>query len=164
LTAQQTLQPWRQILQLAQQAAQQARFDNLLRLADDILATYANDGDALLHLASLLHGFGFLTRADQCLERVRTLLPNDLRPIAQLASLATDMGNHEESVGLYRLLLQYLPDNPVVRRNMLCSLEYAPQATVQGRVRQAQEWGEWAMERAGGLRLTLPRFHVQQEI
>jgi predicted O-linked N-acetylglucosamine transferase (SPINDLY family) len=143
---------WQQTLQLAQQAAQQARFDDLLRLSEHIMAMHGSELEALLSVGALLQSFGFLSPARDCLLRARAIAPNDLRPIAQLASLATDMSEHEESLRLYGFLQQQLPDHPVVRRNALTSLQYCPTATPEERLRQARAWGQWAMDRAGGMR------------
>lgn len=152
MTTLQTGPAWQQALQSAELAARRSRFEAMLESVEEIASAYPDDANALLSLASLLHSFGFVSKAHDCLMCVRALLPQDLRSIAKLASLATDMGQHEESVRLYRLLLEHLPNNSIIRRNMLLSLEYAPHVTVQERLAQAWEWGKWAISRAGGMR------------
>ncbi|MCG2748659.1 MAG: hypothetical protein L6365_14135 [Desulfobulbaceae bacterium] len=102
----------------------------------------------------MLYNFGYQANAKQCFECVRTLSPKDLRPVVNLANLARDNGDHAESRRLYSELLSCLPDNLVIRRNVLVSLEYDPAVSDAERLSQATSWGQWAIGRAGGL---LPR-------
>jgi len=51
---------------------------------------------------------------------------------------------------LYALLLEHLPNHPVVRRNYLTGLEYDPTVSDSERLRAAREWGSWIIGRAGG--------------
>ena len=84
-------------------------------------------------------------------ERVRVLVPNDLRPVVNLANIAREAGEHGESRRLYGALLERLPDHPVIRRNALVSLEYDPEVPDTERIAQARAWGNWAIGKAGGM-------------
>jgi protein O-GlcNAc transferase len=70
--------------------------------------------------------------------------------MVNLANLAREAGDHAEARRLYNDLLRELPDNPMVRRNGLVSLEYDPDVTDEDRQTQAVAWGEWAIAKAGG--------------
>jgi protein O-GlcNAc transferase len=84
-------------LALAQQLASQARFDDFLVSCQQMIDRCSDDPDALLSVGSLLSTFGFLSAARACFARVRSLAPNDLRPVVNLANLAREAGAHAES-------------------------------------------------------------------
>ena len=137
-------------LRQVQQFAQSGRFPEMLVACQKIIA---NDNlDTLLDIGVLLFNFGFLTVARECFYRARRLAPNDLRPLVNLANLAREAGNHAKSQHLYGELLERLPDQPVIRRNVLASLEYDNDVTDAERLAHAQAWGRWAIAKAGGER------------
>ncbi|MDD5177599.1 MAG: hypothetical protein PHQ05_14370 [Sterolibacterium sp.] len=143
---------WASALAQAQLLASQARFDACLAACQEILDNHAEDSEAQISVGSLLMGYGFLTAAGQCFARSCSLTPNDLRPLANLANLARDAGNHAESNRMYSALLKRLPDQPLVRRNALMCLEFDPEVSSDERLDQAKAWGKWAIAKAGGLR------------
>ena len=136
----------------AQQLASQARFDDFLVNCQQIIDRCSDDPDTLLSVGSLLFSFGFLSAARACFGRVCTVAPNDLRPLANLANLAREAGEHAESRRLYGALLERLPDHLVIRRNALVSLEYDPEVPDAERVAHARAWGNWAIGKTGGMR------------
>ncbi len=73
--------------------------------------------------------------------------------LVNLANLSRDFGDHPESRRLYASLQEQHPDNPVIRRNALVSLEYDSAATDEERFNLARAWGEWAVVRAGGAKV-----------
>lgn len=117
-----------------------------------IVEAHRDDVCVLLDIGALLLAFGYLARARECFKRVRTLAPNDLRPLVNLANLARDAGDHAESRRLYVALLERLPDHPVIRRNFLVSQEYDPLVSDPERLQDARAWGKWAIAQAGGSR------------
>ncbi|MCW2314343.1 O-linked N-acetylglucosamine transferase family protein [Rhodoferax antarcticus] len=141
------------LLQAAQAHAQAARFPELLAVCSQITSTNPNNVSALLDVGALLTNFGFLTPARECFERARAIAPDDLRPVVNLANLARDSGDHAQSRALYAALLARLPNNPVIRRNAVVSLEYDPDASDPDRLNIARAWGDWAIAQAGGPRL-----------
>lgn len=143
---------WLSQLSQAQLLASQARFDDCLRVCQQILHTNPDDPEPLLGVGALLMGFGYLTPAHQCFERVCGITPNDPRSAVNLANHARERGEHAESRRLYNALLEQLPDEPVIRRNALVSLEYDPQVSDAERLDKAKVWGDWALAKAGGLR------------
>lgn len=151
-----TTTAWQRQLQIAQAQAQAARFDACLASCREIVASYGSDADALLNVGGLLLSFGFLSDARYCFLQARQLVPNDLRPLLNLANLAQQAGAHKECRQLYAALLSHFPDNPVLRRNALLCAEYDPNASDDERLAQAKAWGEWAMKKAGGRRARPP--------
>lgn len=138
--------------QEAHRLASRADFPGFLTVCDTAVTEHADSPDRLLDIGALLLHFGFLTRARQCFEQVRVIAPNDPRPVVNLANVAKQAGDHGQARRLYHALVQALPDNPVIRRNALVSQEYDLEASDAQRLQAAKEWGEWAMERAGGRR------------
>jgi len=147
---------WQTLLQKAQAHARSGRFPEMLAACQQILTLHGDQVAALLDVGALLLNSGFLARAHECFERARTLAPGDLRPLVNLANLARDAGDHAESQRLYAMLRKRLPDHPVIGRNSLVSLEYAPAVADSERLAQARAWGEWAMAQAGGMRVRPP--------
>lgn len=139
-------------LELARTHAQAGRFGEMLAICRRIAETEANDADALQGVGALLSSFGYLARARECFERVRTLAPNDLRALVNLANLARDAGDHADSRRRYAALQAALPDHPVIRRNALVGHEYDPAVADAQRLDQARAWGAWAIAQAGGRR------------
>src|SRR4051794_34832639 len=143
---------WQADLTLAQSHAAQGRFDACLTACQKIISTHDDNADALLSVGALLLAFGFLSDARRCFLRIRSIAPDDLRSLVNLANLSRDAGEHNEARRLYGTLLQRLPDHSVIRRNALVSLEYDPEVSNSGRLAQAKAWGEWAIARTGSLR------------
>ncbi|MBF0231394.1 MAG: methyltransferase type 11, partial [Desulfamplus sp.] len=143
---------WSNNLQSAQSFAQKGDFNQFLALCQQIVDSCPSDAEAVLSVGVLLLNFGFLTGAKSCFLRVCSLLPSDPRPIVNFANLARDAGEHSESRRLYSILLQHFPDNPIIRRNLLTSLEYDPSVSDKERLDYAKAWGKWAIAKAGGLK------------
>lgn len=141
----------RQLLQTAQAHAQAARFSELLADCQHIALAYPDNLNVLLAIGALLSDFGFLTPARESLERACAVAPDDLRALVNLANLARDSGDHAQSRALYALLLARLPNQPVVRRNAVVSLEYDPEVSDSDRLAAARAWGDWAVVQAGGI-------------
>lgn len=119
------------------------------------------DVESLMNVGALLINAGFLKRAQNCFERIRKISPNDLRAVVNLATIAHEEGNHVESYRLYKELLLYLPENSVIRRNILVSMEYNPFVADQERMREAIAWGKWVEKRANTLRKRPPLFPLK---
>lgn len=114
------------------------------------LAAETADVNALASIGALLFGHGFLSEARACFERLHTLSPNDLRPLLNLAHVASDSGDHAAASGWYDELTRRFPDHAAVRRGALLSREYDPHASNAERLALARSWGDWAIARAGG--------------
>ncbi len=138
--------------QQAQIYAQSGHFSELLSLCEQLVATNSQDPDLLLDIGVLLQNFGFITPAHECFMLLQEMNPEDMRLQVNLANLARDSGNHKESRQLYANLLIRYPNNPVIRRNVLVSLEYDSAVTDAERFNMALAWGEWAVANAGGTR------------
>ncbi len=144
--------PITHILQNALRLASKADFPGFLSACEQGIADYSAQPDQLLDIGVLLLHFGFLTKARQCFEHVRTIAQKDLRPVVNLANVAREAGDHAQARRLYLSLLQALPDNPVIRRNALVSQEYDPCVTDAQRLHMAKQWGQWSEKLAGGAR------------
>ena len=140
------------LLQQAETHAQAARFPAMLATCQQIVDTQGDAVGPLLDVGALLLNFGYLARARQCFERVRLLVPNDVRPLINLANLNRDAGQHGEARRLFSALQAALPNHPVIRRNFLVSQEYDPAASDAERLHHARAWGHWAIAQAGGWR------------
>lgn len=138
-------------LDAARRYAEAGRFAEMMAVCQRLIEPDA-DFATCLNAGALLAGYGFLSDARRCYERARSLAPNDLSSMVNLANVAHEVGDHGESRRLYADLLKILPDHPVIRRNALTSLEYDPAVTDLERLAQARAWGKWAIERAGGER------------
>jgi predicted O-linked N-acetylglucosamine transferase (SPINDLY family) len=143
---------WEPILNQAQSHAQAGRFDDMLVACQKLIESFSENSNALLNTGTLLLSFGYLSQARACFESARTIVPNDMPLLANLANLAREAGDHAQSRELYTLLAKRLPNHPVIRRNALVSLEYDPNVTAAERFTQAKAWGEWAVAQAGGPR------------
>ena len=139
-------------LRTARGHANAGRFSDCLELCRQIRKGSPDDVDAQLDVGGLLADYGLLSEALACYQRAQSLAPADLRTCVNLANLARDAGEHAPARQLYAQLQEVLPDHPVVRRNALTTLEYAPEVADAERLAQAKAWGAWAIARAGGLR------------
>lgn len=139
-------------LAVARQHAEAGRFCDFLSLCRQISESLPADPNVQLDTGALLSSFGFLDAARACYERVQAVDPAHQRVNVNLANLFRDAGEHGEVRRLYADLLRQLPDHPVIRRNILVSLEYDPDVSDAERLEQAKAWGEWAVTRAGGHR------------
>lgn len=141
--------PWREAHRQAGEAAAQGVFPRVVELARAAL-TGSTDKEAFLAFGALLLDCGLLTEARTALEWGSRLAPHDAGFPINLANLAREEGRHADSRHIYAQLAQVLPDTPVIRRNLLVSLEYDPGATDAERFEAAREWGRWAEARVGG--------------
>lgn len=73
----------------------------------------------------------------------KLLNPGPEVDLVRLAQTAHDAGDMTTARQCYEALSQQYPDNPVIRRNALVSLEYDPTATPQERLQEALAWGHW---------------------
>jgi predicted SAM-dependent methyltransferase/tetratricopeptide (TPR) repeat protein len=138
--------------QQAQIHAQSGQFTEMLIICEHLVEMNIHDSDVLVDIGVLLLNFGFITRAKECFMRVQVLAPDDLRSLVNLANIARDIGEHAESRRLYSNLLIRFPNNPVIRRNALVSLDYDPVVTDMERLDMALAWAEWAVAGSGGAR------------
>jgi protein O-GlcNAc transferase len=140
------------LLKRARVLAQRGDFPRFLETCDQLrqhCQTREHIRD-LLDTGTLLLQAGFLTRASECFEHVLSLMPGHRAAAINLANVAREAGRHAEARAQYDALLVRFPDDPVLRRNALLSLEYDPAASDSERLAQARAWGQWAAQRAGG--------------
>ena len=131
-------------IQSAHAFAQASRFEECLSACQSILDSFPDDPNMLLDVGGLLLAYGFLSHASNCFERVYRLNATDLRPLVNIANLSREAGNHVASKRLYAHLLERIPQNAIIRRNALVSLEYDPNTSDLERFAAAKSWGTWA--------------------
>lgn len=100
----------------------------------------------LLDIGSLLMDAGFLSDAGRYFDAAHGLRPNDMRPFANLANMARDMGSTARCTALYRQALALAPNHVVMRRNLLISQEYDDGISHADKKAAAQAWGQWVTD------------------
>ncbi len=93
---------------------------------------------------------GFISDAHACYTQALQASPHDLRALINLANLDRDICAHARCREQYASLLRQHPNHPVIRRNLLTSLEYDPDVCDGTRRQLALQWGQWAAHLAGG--------------
>lgn len=151
-----TPQADQQTVQQARNLARAGQFPELLNLCEQLVKAHPADTRLLLDIGVLLQNAGFITPAKTCFQRIQQLQPDNLPAQVNLANNAREHGQHAVSRDLYTHLQRRYPDNPVIRRNALVSLEYDADVTAEERFSQALAWGEWATNLAGGNRARPP--------
>lgn len=136
----------------AQRHGQSGQFPEMMAICQHIIKDYGKNVDILLEVGALLLNFGFLSRARECFTRICNLAPNDMRAVINLASLEHAAGDHAKAHRLYVMLQKSLPNHPIIRRNLLHSMEYDPSVPDTERLEQARAWGKWAVARVGNSR------------
>jgi protein O-GlcNAc transferase len=132
----------------ARTAAAQGRFAELEQIGLQLQQAWAGQAAPLLQLGIVWKQSGFLNHAQDCFDQGCTLSPHNLTAMANLASLASDRGQHDLSRQLYQELLALAPDNLNIRRNALLSMEYDLNASPAERLQAARNWGQRAMAAA----------------
>jgi protein O-GlcNAc transferase len=135
-------------LQFSVQLAELGRFSDFLISLDCEVSKNFTDVQTLFEIGLIYKNYGFLDHARQCFEQAMALEPDDIRSSICLAVVVFQMGRHATAAKAYRELLKRLPDDPVVRRNALTSVEYDPAVSDEERFAQAMAWGKWAKFRA----------------
>jgi protein O-GlcNAc transferase len=132
--------------------AAKGQFDEFLCRCCELADSMLFDSALQIDVGVLLASYGFLSAAQACFERAEQLSPSDWRAPFNRAALAHMAGDHGREFLIYSNLTQQLPHHPVVRRNLLTSLEYDPGISDDQRLAHARSWGEWAIARADGPR------------
>lgn len=140
------------LLEIARQHAAAGRFADMTALCRQLTQAPVTGNELLIEVGNLFAAQGFLMQARHCYLRARQIEPENLGILGNLANLAQSAGQHSSARRLYHELLQQRPDDAVIRRNLLTSLEYDPAASDAERLAAARAWGDWAIARAGGNR------------
>ena len=111
------------------------------------------EDDAFLNeLGSLVLQFGYVSLARSCFEEVLSRKPDDFHALLNLSNVCHAMADSSRALELITRLLEHNPNHAVVRRNFLLAQEYDPAISDALRFQYAKDWGQWAIEQAGGLR------------
>lgn len=112
------------------------------------LTANPNHLEAHLNLAALYSSQGRLFEAQQALETLLGIKPDFAPAINNLATLYQDTGQSDAALSTLKRAIELQPDLPQPRSNLLMSLQYHHKATPSELLVQAQDWGQWVMERA----------------
>lgn len=126
---------------LAQQLAQQGKLGDMRAVLSLGIQHAADSLSGTRQASKLLLQHGFLTEAGQHSRQILSLKPGDIGARLQLAQIAHDAGEHRLARQQYQALESDFPDNAVVQRNSLTTLEYDPDSSDATRLAKARAWG-----------------------
>lgn len=139
-------------LKKAKQLAADGKFEELLNLSVKLIDENGVDLETNLSVGTLLGQCGLISQAKSCFKANITANHDDFRALANLASLHLDEGKFNLASDAFKKLIKQYPNDPMIRRNYLMSLEYSSIASDRDRLNLALEWGSWSTSRAGGSR------------
>ena len=141
---------WQNILQLANQQANNGRFEEAMALCNQIYTNSQNEQSALVETGALQLSYGFLTFAKSCFQRALNIDPNNFAALANLGSVAQQLGNSDEAIRIYSHLKEQYPLHEGIFRNSILSLEYCPHISDQTKLDAVKDWANLAISLAGG--------------
>ena len=133
------------LLEIARQHAAAGRFADMTALCRQLTQAPVTGTGLLIEVGNLFAAQGFLMQARHCYLRARQIEPENLKILGNLANLAQSAGQHSSARRLYHELLQQRPDDAVIRRNLLTSLEYDPAVNNAERLAAARAGGDRAL-------------------
>lgn len=139
------------LVNLLHQLAAQGRVSELEQKTEPII-TSSRDINLLLDIGSVLLSAGLLSLAEQAFLKAKSINSDDQRYAVNLANVYRELGQHHNALVLYQQLLAQFPNNPVIRRNYLTSLEYDLTQSDEQRLQAANDWGNWAMTQVGSIK------------
>jgi protein O-GlcNAc transferase len=141
---------WDSQFVLAQDHANFGRSTPFLEICDALIKEHASDKPLLLRVSSLYLGYGYPSRACQCLSNALVTFANDLDCLLSLAHARLQLGQLEQCQAIFKELLKRFPNEPRVLRNLIYFSEYLPFSNNQERLVLATQWGKLAIAEAGG--------------
>ena len=139
------------LIRRARQYAWAGRSARMLATCQTCVDAYGQDAGVLMALGQLFLEFGYLDNGRLCFERLLRRQPGHLAARLNLAALALQSAEPARAGQAYLALLSEYPEHPTIRRNALLALQYDPAASEPWRLRQAREWGVWALQRVGSV-------------
>lgn len=129
------------LFEKVQNHANLGQLEELLFHSHQLIQENSNSSEMCIKLGALFQGVGVISLAELCYKQALIIAPNDLNAKVNLANIAHESGRHEISQNHYANLLKHFPNNEIIRRNALVSLEYNALATPTERLTMAMEWG-----------------------
>ena len=142
-------------LESARDLGHSGRFAEMLKICQ-ALAEGTQDIDHLLSIGVLLASCGFSSQAKAIYELVQRIAPEtieDSRAQSALANLMIETGEHTAAMRIQESLFKKPPKHSAVWHNFLTNCEYDLSASDSQRLNSAKQWGDWAIAKAGGVRV-----------
>lgn len=129
----------------AQVLARERKYQELIALAERDLQENKS-AQELQTLANVLLGVGLNTYSAFLFKRAYECDPKNLGPLIGYANSLKDIAQQSEALRVYNALHRALPNNILVWRNLLLSMEYADFVNDRERFEHAKAWGQWIQE------------------
>jgi tetratricopeptide (TPR) repeat protein len=115
-----TKQPERQDfrLVLANMYVRDQRYDDAVRLLNELLKSNPKSADLLIRLAETERRKGDINVAIDTFRRASQANPADTRPLLQLGLLMDGTGRREQAKPIYEQILKIQPDHPIALNNL----------------------------------------------
>jgi protein O-GlcNAc transferase len=131
---------WASLLRAGQAAAAQADFSQTEMWCDLILAGHANQGLAVLAVGALQSQLGNMELAEAAYSWAHQLMPDDPRPLLNLANCWQGSLRQKEALGLYEQITNRWPQDNRHWHNHLMALAYEPGASAADAKALAMRW------------------------
>jgi predicted O-linked N-acetylglucosamine transferase (SPINDLY family) len=141
---------WQSQLDLAKDHANFGRNTSFLDLCERLANQHINDAVVLHRIAGLLQSYGFSSPAKTCLLQALTLSPSHRSLLMSLANTEFSLGKVQACEAIYRDLNKYFPSDLEVLRQQIFLSEYLFGKTNAELLAIAKQWGDCAIEAAGG--------------
>lgn len=138
------------VVEKAYQLAQTGRFKELLTFCLNARSQNSHDLSLIFQLGLIILEAGVLTAAEDFFMYLNKLQPNNPAYLFNIARIYNEKGDFFASQNIYQQILVTFPDNNIIRRSYLTSLEYDPSASDTDRRLQAEGWGRWIIDKQGG--------------
>jgi len=132
--------PWASLLHAGQAAAAQADWSQAEMWCDLILASHANQGLAVMAAGALQSQLGNLEQAEAAYSWAHQLMPDDPRPLLNLANCWQAGLRQKEALGLYEQITNRWPQDNRHWHNHLMALAYVPDAIAADAKALAMRW------------------------
>jgi len=132
--------PWATLLDAATGAATQGDWAWATTWAELILAKHGNNGLAVLDVGALHSKLGNLEKAEAAFGWAHQLLPDDSRPLVNLANCWQSSLRQQDALTLYAQVTARWPQENRHWHNQLMALAYGPEGTAQEANDLALRW------------------------
>ena len=132
--------PWASLLNAGQAAAAHGDWSQAEMWCDLILAGHSNHGRAVLAVGALEGQLGNLEKAESACTWAHQLMPDDPRPLVNLANCWQSSLRQKEALGLYEQITNRWPHENRHWHNHLMALAYVPGAVAADAKALAMRW------------------------
>jgi len=121
-----------------------------LEICEALVSEYPTDKTLLLRVTALYLGYGYPSKARQCLSKALIPFAGDLDCLLSLAQAYLQLGDLTKCQAIFEDLLNRFPNEPRVLRNLIYFSEYLPFSSNQERLALARQWAKRVIDDAGG--------------